>query len=299
MTVEMRPVDSIKVTDRVRDTVGDLHELVDSLRERGLINPVTIQEDGTLIAGERRLTAARELGWDEIACHVWQDDTADELLAIEIEENTCRAQLTLTEAEKAWHHYRILLGLPENGDRSAAQTGNQNATADKTVAPGATVYRASEKAAQAVGYGRPTMERVQEIRETAEDEAEPEPVRQVAQEELGKLSKSNRGAVPALEKVRLAKRQATRDVMAPGQWLKGDEPQTQPKAVTWRDRLWKQVGAAEGAPLRAIAEELELDPDTGSVSSEDLGELAAKLQSQINDRQYLRKVLLNIRKERK
>ncbi len=90
MTVEMRPVTSILVKDRVRDTVGDLTELKDSLRERGLINPVTIGDDGTLIAGERRLTAARELGWDEIACHVWQNDTATELLAIEIEENTAQ-----------------------------------------------------------------------------------------------------------------------------------------------------------------------------------------------------------------
>src|SRR5260370_23102627 len=97
----MRHVDSIKVTGRIRDTVGDLHELVDSLRERGLINPVTIQADGTLIAGERRLTAARELGWAEIACHVWQDETAAELLAIEIEENNARTPLTPVEAEKA------------------------------------------------------------------------------------------------------------------------------------------------------------------------------------------------------
>ena len=109
MKVEMRRVNSIKVTDRVRDTVGDLRDLKDSMRGRGLINPITIEADGTLIAGERRLTAARELRWAEIPCHVWQDETADELIAIEIEENTCRASLTLVEAEKAWQRYRELL----------------------------------------------------------------------------------------------------------------------------------------------------------------------------------------------
>jgi hypothetical protein len=42
------------VTDRVGDLSGDLHELIDSLRGRGQINPVTIKDDRTLAAGEHR-----------------------------------------------------------------------------------------------------------------------------------------------------------------------------------------------------------------------------------------------------
>ena len=87
MTVEMRPIASIKVTDRVRDGFGDLRELIDSMRDRGQINPITIQPDGTLIAGERRYRAARELGWKTIACHIWEEKSAEELLAVEIGEH--------------------------------------------------------------------------------------------------------------------------------------------------------------------------------------------------------------------
>ena len=297
MTVEMRPVASIQVTDRVRDTVGDLRELVDSMRERGLINPVTIQADGTLIAGERRLTAARELGWDEIACHVWQDETAGELLALEIEENTCRAELTPVEAEKAWQRYRELLGVG-NGPSGWAARNLDRPLGSEDLPPS----EAARQAAQAVGYGRPTMERVQEIRETSEDETQPESVREVAAREYENLATSTKyqhGNNPkaALDRVRLAKRQATRDAMVPGQWLKGDEPKAEPKAVSWSDRLWNVVGT--GQRVRMTAEELELDPDTGSLSEGDITRMTKLLQEQITDRQYLRKVLLRIKEERK
>lgn len=291
MTVEMRPVASIRVVDRVRVTFGDMHELVDSLRERGLVNPITIQADGTLIAGERRLRAARELDWTEIACHVWQAESVDELLAIEIEENTCRADLTLGEAERAWQRYRELIKpLIPGGRGDAVKFG-----------PESTIYpkgsKVNEVAAQAVGYGRPTMERVQEVREAAEDETEDESVRQVAAEEYAKLQTATRGAVPALEKVRLARRQATRGAMSPGQWLKSDEPKAPPKAVNWHTRLWDVV--ATGQQVRKTAEELELDPDTSALATGDLTKMVELLQEQILDRQYLRKVLISIKKGRK
>lgn len=179
MKVEMRHITAIKVVDRVRETVGDLRELTDSMRGRGLINPITIKADGTLIAGERRLTAARELRWAEIPCHVWQDETADELIAIEIEENTCRADLTLAEAEKAWQRYRELLKplMPDGRGGDHRSEEFQNGSANHfDLNPS----RVSEKAAQAVGFGRPTMERVEKVRQAAEDEAEPESVREVA-----------------------------------------------------------------------------------------------------------------------
>jgi hypothetical protein len=287
----MRPIASIKVTDRVRDTFGDLRELIDSMRDRGLINPVTIQADGTLIAGERRWRSARELGWTEIACHVWQDETAEEILAVEIEENTCRAPLTLVEAERAWQKYRELLGTQERDE-------NGRFVAEPPDAPGASGgYARSTQAAQAVGYGRPTMERIEEIRETAEDESEPEEIREVAKEELAKLSTATRGAVPALERVRLAKKQATQAAMSPGQRLRSDEPKAPPKTISWHDRLWDVVGT--GRQIRSTAEELELDPDTSALSADDIKTMAELLMDQIKDRQYLRKVLLSIKEGRK
>lgn len=317
MTVEMRPVASITVTDRVRDSFGDLRELIDSLRDRGQINPITIQPDGTLIAGERRLRAARELGWETIACHIWEEKSAEELLAVEIEENTARQQLTLVEAERAWQKFKELLrpSVQPAGDRVSkgpgepeivlfsddGEDGSQDASGpesrllpDDTNGPRS---RLNQMAAELTGYGRPTMERIEEIRETAEDETQPDSVRLVAKQEYAKLRTATRGATPALDRIRLAKRQATREAMRPGQWLKSDEPRVPPKRGDWHTRLWDVVGT--GKAIRRTADELEADPNTSVVSIEDIDKMRKLLQEQIEDRRYLRSVLLNIKEGRK
>jgi ParB family chromosome partitioning protein len=317
MKVEMRPVASIKLTDRIRDGFGDLRELIDSMRDRGQINPITIQPDGTLIAGERRWRAARELGWPMIACHIWEEKSAEELLAVEIEENTARAPLTLAEAERAWQKYRELLKpyVKHGGDRVSqratepenvlfpdSEDGDEGPSGPEShLLPDGNEHgpgsRLNQMAAELTGYGRPTMERVEEIRETAEDETQPESVRLVAKQEYAKLKTTTRGATPALDRIRLAKRQATREAMRPGQWLKGDEPRVPPKEVNWHTRLWDVVGT--GKAIRKTAEELEADANTSSLSIEDIDKMRKLLQEQTEDRRYLRSVLLNIKEGRK
>ena len=64
------PIEKIKVKKRVRKDLGNLSDLKDSLRTYGLLNPITINSKYELIAGERRLTAAREIGWTNINANV-------------------------------------------------------------------------------------------------------------------------------------------------------------------------------------------------------------------------------------
>lgn len=77
--------------------MGPLEQLKKSLTERGLINPLTIDTTGRLLAGRRRYRAMIELGWTE--CLVRILDTEDELeaLMISIHENTRRKPLTEPE----------------------------------------------------------------------------------------------------------------------------------------------------------------------------------------------------------
>jgi ParB family chromosome partitioning protein len=44
--------------------------LAESIRQRGLLQPVAVWPDHALTCGERRLLAARQLGWTEIAVEV-------------------------------------------------------------------------------------------------------------------------------------------------------------------------------------------------------------------------------------
>lgn len=90
-------IDSIKVPDRVRKEVGNLDSLMESLKACGQLNPITVTRDMQLVAGYRRLTAARSLGWRMINANVI--DAADEvrILQMEMEENFCRKDFTPEE----------------------------------------------------------------------------------------------------------------------------------------------------------------------------------------------------------
>ena len=61
---ETRPIDSITVSGhRFRKDFGDLIGLAASMRELGLLQPIVVTTDGRLLCGERRLRAAKLLGW--------------------------------------------------------------------------------------------------------------------------------------------------------------------------------------------------------------------------------------------
>jgi ParB family transcriptional regulator, chromosome partitioning protein len=82
--------------------------LVKSIKEVGLINPITIRPNNTngfdLIAGRHRLDAARKLKWESIPAIVLEGITADDAELVEIDENLIRA--SLSPAEEAAHHAR-------------------------------------------------------------------------------------------------------------------------------------------------------------------------------------------------
>lgn len=91
------PIEKIKVKKRVRKDLGNLSDLKDSLRTYGLLNPITINSKYELIAGERRLTAAKEIGWTNINANIVDNLTEIEQLEIEIEENNQRKEFTEEE----------------------------------------------------------------------------------------------------------------------------------------------------------------------------------------------------------
>jgi ParB family chromosome partitioning protein len=91
------PVDKIRVGRRTRGDCGDLTALVSSLRRYGQIHPIVVSEDLELIAGRRRLEAARRLGWQTIAARVTGRLSATERLELELEENVQRLALTTDE----------------------------------------------------------------------------------------------------------------------------------------------------------------------------------------------------------
>lgn len=90
-------IGEIKVKRRVRKDLGDLEPLKDSLRRYGLLNPITIDNKNRLIAGERRLEAAKLLGWTNINAVVVNNVSAITKLELELEENNQRKEFTDAE----------------------------------------------------------------------------------------------------------------------------------------------------------------------------------------------------------
>ena len=95
------PIASVQVSTRIRKDPGDLTELADDLRKHGLINPITVMDcqNGTyqLIAGLRRLEAAKLIQMSELRATLLSPMQAEELLEIEIAENEQRLSFTTAE----------------------------------------------------------------------------------------------------------------------------------------------------------------------------------------------------------
>ena len=93
---------------RQRRKLDNIEELAASLREIGLIHPPVLTRENVLVAGERRVTAARSLGWTSIP--VQFTDELDELTLhlIELEENVKRSDLTWQEQTMAIEEFHTL-----------------------------------------------------------------------------------------------------------------------------------------------------------------------------------------------
>lgn len=92
-------INKIKVRRRVRRDIGSIQDLKESMRRRGLISPITVTKRFELVAGFRRLQAAKELGWSEIECTVVNPANRLEKFEIEVDENLVRKNFTPGELE--------------------------------------------------------------------------------------------------------------------------------------------------------------------------------------------------------
>lgn len=82
-----------------------LNELKDSIKEKGVIQPITVRLSGKgfqLISGERRLRAVRLLGYEKIPAYVLNIDSDEEMLELALIENIQRENLNPIDVAKAY-----------------------------------------------------------------------------------------------------------------------------------------------------------------------------------------------------
>ena len=126
-------IDQIKIDDRCRKDLGDINDMAKSLNEHGLMHPVVVMQSGPeffqLIAGERRLTAAKRAGWTEVPVTIFKDRTEMQIKSMELEENIKRKSLTIAEQARGVKELeeikQAIYGKPRDGVRNDTQEGGK------------------------------------------------------------------------------------------------------------------------------------------------------------------------------
>lgn len=120
-----------------RKDLGDLSELVESIKKNGVMQNLTVipghwNADGeyedsgyTLIIGHRRHAAAKEAGLETVPCRVVEGMDRKEQLSTMLEENMQRSDLTVYEQAQG---FQLMLDLGETEDSIAEKTGFSKTT---------------------------------------------------------------------------------------------------------------------------------------------------------------------------
>jgi ParB family chromosome partitioning protein len=112
---------------------AQLQELADSIKTHGVIQPLIVRatEDGfTLIAGERRLQAAKLAGLDRVPV-VLREADAQQLVEIALVENVQRADLSPLESAEAYQQLHQEFGLSH--EQVAKRVGKSRVAVTNTI----------------------------------------------------------------------------------------------------------------------------------------------------------------------
>ena len=111
-----------------------LRELADSIKEKGVLQPVLVEADGgggyVIVAGERRVRAARLAGLERIPVIVRQF-TAQEKLEIALIENVQREDLSPIEEAHAYKRLMEIANLSQ--EQIAQKVGKDRSTVANTI----------------------------------------------------------------------------------------------------------------------------------------------------------------------
>ncbi len=121
--MNMIPIEKIAIGERVRKDYGEIDTLAESMRRVGQLQPVVLGEGMRLIAGARRIKAAKKLGWEKVSYVIVTKLTdAAGLLVAERDENTCRKPLNGREMVEVGRRLEELEG-PMRGNPTGALCG--------------------------------------------------------------------------------------------------------------------------------------------------------------------------------
>lgn len=110
MEIKIIPIKDIKERSAPqREKPKGVNELAASIEQVGLLHPIILADDNTLLAGRNRIEAYKVLGRDEIPATYRKDLSKEGMRLVELDENVRRADLTWQEFCYAISDLRDLL----------------------------------------------------------------------------------------------------------------------------------------------------------------------------------------------
>jgi ParB family transcriptional regulator, chromosome partitioning protein len=119
---------------RTRMDEEKLIELSSSIKEKGIIQPVVVRQVGDefeLVAGERRLSAAKKLGWEKIPAVITGKLSKEEMLELSLIENLQREDLNPIDTARGYQ--RLLEECDLSQDQMARKIGKDRSTIANTL----------------------------------------------------------------------------------------------------------------------------------------------------------------------
>ena len=150
-----------------------VEDLAKSIAAVGLINPITLTGDYTLVAGLHRLEAAKQLGWAEIECAVIGITGLQAELA-EIDENIVRANLTKQELGEQFLRRKELYEMlhPETKAGAAQAAGMNRAVGNNVSAKLASTSKSFvEDTSEKTGMSKRAVSRLLQIANNLTEDA--------------------------------------------------------------------------------------------------------------------------------
>ncbi|MCM3875508.1 MAG: ParB/RepB/Spo0J family partition protein [Thermoanaerobaculia bacterium] len=157
-TVALDLLDANRRQPRHRFDDAGLEELSNSIRRTGILQPVLVTKEGgrfRVVAGERRVRAARLAGLSEVPVIVREGVTDRDHLLLALVENVQRQDLTALEEAEAYRHLKDDFGLTQ--EDVAERVGKDRATvanALRLLKLPAAVRAALEEGAISAGHAR-------------------------------------------------------------------------------------------------------------------------------------------------
>lgn len=163
-----RKIEEIKISRRHRKDLGNIAELAESIDGVGLLHPIVVTPKNLLIAGRRRLQAAKNLGWKNVPVHVVD---LEKVAQGEYAENTFRKAFSPSE------EVSIVRALRPEEEASAQERkqaslkrGAESPRGGKL--PQREKGKTRDKVAKAVGRSGRTLEKAEAVVDAAEEDPE-------------------------------------------------------------------------------------------------------------------------------